>query len=768
MAEAERVVVEIEARTGALLTAVNNAGKATDAAMTQVERAASRAEGALQTAATGMGQAVDRAAAKIEGSSARAANATRNLGRQISDIGVGLSSGQSPFLIIAQQAPQVADALADTGGKAARLATFFAGPWGAALLAAGSALGVLVGKALESGESIESLVERLRLNAERANQSATANDRFGRTLEGVEQAAEAAEKAVAALNGRNKTQAQTALQAADTALQNVETLRLETQAAIELAKALYEAQRARASGPGERGDLASLGLSTSFNRIGEAEARLGRLDNVLERIRNSRGVLNSFVELERANVSVQDQINQKYDTRLEAARRLRAENQLNAQQLREQVKAINAARDAELNRARQTSGARRRSGQGAGETASLLFPVEGGRISSGVGSRRAPTAGASTNHAGIDVAVPIGTNVRAGASGVVVYAGRLGGYGNAVVVDYGAGTIAKYGHLSNLLTKSGDRVSAGDVIAQSGNTGRSTGPHLHYEVRTNGRVVDPRGRVRVGNQDLAVARDYAQAQREADRTQAGLERGVFNADDLERALADRLRMLSSADVANILGREGVDWRGPSADVEEYDRNKVVAGQMTEEVRRQQRDKQEQDIRTLADLYQDLFTGGVSSIWQTFEREGLRAIALVLAQLTIGKSLGDAVGTAVGGSFGGLFGGLPGFAQGGSFTIGGRGGLDRNVLSVNGSPVARVNQGERLDIVPSNVLAKSNSGPRHFHIAVDARNSVTPASFARELSSEILAQADAMDRGRQGETLRAAPAVVQRAQRYGGA
>lgn len=91
----------------------------------------------------------------IERSAGAAANASRNMGRQIADIGTQLAGGQSPFLILAQQAPQVADALADTGGKAARVAAFFAGPWGAAILAAASVVGVLVGKMYEAGSAAD-------------------------------------------------------------------------------------------------------------------------------------------------------------------------------------------------------------------------------------------------------------------------------------------------------------------------------------------------------------------------------------------------------------------------------------------------------------------------------------------------------------------------------------------------------------------------------------------------------------------------------------
>ncbi|MFS0771034.1 phage tail length tape measure family protein [Sphingomonas sp. 1P08PE] len=125
---ADSVVVELIAKTDGYTAVVTGAASATETSMSRIERSASRAEG------------------QIVRSSAAMANAQRNLGRQIADIGVGLSSGQSPFLILAQQAPQVADALADTGGRAARVASFFAGPWGAALLAAGSVAALLAEK----------------------------------------------------------------------------------------------------------------------------------------------------------------------------------------------------------------------------------------------------------------------------------------------------------------------------------------------------------------------------------------------------------------------------------------------------------------------------------------------------------------------------------------------------------------------------------------------------------------------------------------------
>lgn len=120
-----------------------------------------------------------------------------------------------------------------------------------------------------------------------------------------------------------------------------------------------------------------------------------------------------------------------------------------------------------------------------------IKPISGGRLSSGFGARSAPTKGASTNHKGIDWAVPIGTRVVASNAGTVVHAGWASGYGYAVYINHADGRQTRYGHLSKVLVKTGQTVSQGERIALSGNTGRSTGPHVHFEIRINGNAVNP-------------------------------------------------------------------------------------------------------------------------------------------------------------------------------------------------------------------------------------------------------------------------------------
>lgn len=118
-------------------------------------------------------------------------------------------------------------------------------------------------------------------------------------------------------------------------------------------------------------------------------------------------------------------------------------------------------------------------------------PSPASDITSDFGNRLDPFLGRLALHAGIDFRATVGTRIRATAPGTVTNAGQTGGYGNMVEIDHGNGVSSRYAHLSMVLVKVGDRIKAGDVVAKSGNTGRSTGPHLHYEVRLNGQAVDP-------------------------------------------------------------------------------------------------------------------------------------------------------------------------------------------------------------------------------------------------------------------------------------
>ncbi len=118
-------------------------------------------------------------------------------------------------------------------------------------------------------------------------------------------------------------------------------------------------------------------------------------------------------------------------------------------------------------------------------TGSFAKPTSRGYITSGFGWRW------GRRHNGIDIGIPIGTDVKAADGGVVVFSGTKGGYGKAIVIDHGANMQTLYAHNSKLHVKVGDKVFKGQIIATSGNTGRSTGPHLHFEIKKNGVPQNP-------------------------------------------------------------------------------------------------------------------------------------------------------------------------------------------------------------------------------------------------------------------------------------
>jgi murein DD-endopeptidase MepM/ murein hydrolase activator NlpD len=121
----------------------------------------------------------------------------------------------------------------------------------------------------------------------------------------------------------------------------------------------------------------------------------------------------------------------------------------------------------------------------------MRTPIDGARLSSSFGMRRHPILGYSRMHTGVDFAAPSGTPIYAAGDGVVRFAGRKGGYGNYVQIRHNSEFATAYAHMSRILVRNGERVEQGDVIGRVGSTGRSTGPHLHYEIIRNGQKVNP-------------------------------------------------------------------------------------------------------------------------------------------------------------------------------------------------------------------------------------------------------------------------------------
>ncbi len=138
----------------------------------------------------------------------------------------------------------------------------------------------------------------------------------------------------------------------------------------------------------------------------------------------------------------------------------------------------------------------------AAEAAPLRRPIEAAErnLTSNFGTRKDPFTGAATMHAGMDFRAPVGTSVVATAAGRVITASVIGGYGNLVELDHGNGVVTRYGHLSAFQVSVGQTVQPDTVIGLVGSTGRSTGPHLHYETRLAGVAVDPMRFLKAGAQ----------------------------------------------------------------------------------------------------------------------------------------------------------------------------------------------------------------------------------------------------------------------------
>ncbi len=136
-----------------------------------------------------------------------------------------------------------------------------------------------------------------------------------------------------------------------------------------------------------------------------------------------------------------------------------------------------------------------------------LYPVEMqyARKSSGFGRRSAPVKGASTSHKGVDLAAPIGTPIYVTGDGVVTRAGWANGYGKVVYVDHGNGIETRYAHMSGFATEAGTPVRKGDLIGYVGSTGRSSGPHLHYEVRIDGVAQNPTSFMQEARENIQMA-----------------------------------------------------------------------------------------------------------------------------------------------------------------------------------------------------------------------------------------------------------------------
>ena len=239
-------------------------------------------------------------------------------------------------------------------------------------------------------------------------------------------------------------------------------------------------------------------IDSDINLISEIKKERAQIEAHKKKLEEDRAKL---VDLEKAALAKQAEIEQKKAERnvvLQKAQNDRAVAMQAIEELNASSAQISAMlKERQAARAAAAAAADQSAGQGSSYTwvqgtGQLGWPVSG-EITSPYGYRVHPIWGTTIYHSGIDIGVDEGTPVHAADSGVIVWAGWMGGYGYAVVIDHGNGLSTLYGHNSELAVDEGQSVSKGQVVAYAGSTGNSTGPHVHFEVRENGDPVDPMG-----------------------------------------------------------------------------------------------------------------------------------------------------------------------------------------------------------------------------------------------------------------------------------
>jgi len=783
--EADRVVVALIGDTKGLDGPVNSSAAQFDRNMSTIEQSATRAE------------------KQIVRSSGAIAAGQRNLGRQIADVGTQLGSGSSPFIILAQQLPQVADAVTDMGGKFGKVAGFLTSPWGAAALAATTVLVPLVAGLFRTGNEVDALVEKMRAQARQTENNRAAEDAWRITIEGVTEA-------IRRRREEQEKSLKTDQQAEQQALANARG-ELATQKGnlVDVQRDLARAQRLAVELRRQAADPNAEGTSESNTAVYEAAQR--RVETLRARVVALRkSVADAEASVRGAEIPIGERevegrvdaaaaATNRYTAALGRLREERTRGAISQKQYNVELEVERRKRDAAIKAAQDARNTRTDA-----DTTPFLRPVAGGTTSGRYGEKR-PRHG----HAGIDIAVPVGTSVSAAAAGTIIESGTLPGYGNVVIIDHGRGTTTRYAHLSKLLGAKGDVVGAGDVIGLSGGkrgaagAGNSQGPHLHYEVRRNGRPVDPNGaafpidpatarkaRDTIREDfdklwdDLASGASGAREKitNEFETLEDGLDPSARAARDLQETIdkIEKARLIGIVDdaraaelqlrathlaAADLLGAAiNIEGLRAGAGVEKGELDEREGREREAEDRIQAR--REDHVHDLANLYETLFSGGTLNLWDEFKQQGLRALAELAAQQTFKLITGNTVGLASGGGiFGSIIGSLFGRASGGHVA-------PRSIHRVNessgGVELLRMGPqgGEVIPLGQTRATASGGTVNRIYNISVSADNSVTPAGFARGLASQILGEARRMDAQASRETLRAVPGTIAKANRYG--
>jgi murein DD-endopeptidase MepM/ murein hydrolase activator NlpD len=502
-------------------------------------------------------QSQDRAATAARGHNMAMVQGSQ----QVQDFFIQVGGGQNIMAAFAMQASQMAFVLQGVGGSAGKVAGFLSGPWGAAVLGGMTLLTLFGDKLFDTTSALEKETKALEKNQQKSLAAEEAKRAFAKTAPGVIETLRSITAEIERQNlslDENIRLQQKQLEGGVNIVTGDRNKKQE-----ELAKAKRELEDARRNrdntGNAGSGAEAAAVLATAETRFQTAQAKVKKLEADIARINTvvaeaeRAARMAEFPLIERRAKEATDRsaaIEGQFRRELEIERERRAQNKITADELlRREINIQNRRKAALEEEAKLRKEARGRGPDG--DLTTFGWPVRGpqtGKFNEQRVGRR---------HAGVDIAVPVGTKVEATAAGTIIESGTLPGYGNVIIIDHGRGTTTRYAHLSKLIAPEGSFVEKGQVIGLSGGAkgapgaGNSRGPHVHYEVRQNGRAVDP-GKGQFATDTLAV-------QEQAEDAQAKLAKQ--KAEEEERALAamnqqvDAAAQLFRFDTMRLQGQE---------------------------------------------------------------------------------------------------------------------------------------------------------------------------------------------------------------------
>lgn len=510
-------------------------------------------------------------------------SAMQQVSFQIGDIAQGYAAGTPAATIFAQQSGQLIQAfqlMIPAGEGALGVIAGFA-PWvGAAMVV----LTPFVAKLFESGDAIEKEVDKLKKDSQETEINRQARERFNDTLDGQiakwKELNDEIQKSILT----QQQQEYGKFAELNTALNKFYADRIKF--TNDLTRAQGDLNTATAQYSKYLKDVQSGAIAADDGGVGNglraavnaARARVTQIQSDLDRTKAKIAPAENAVRaaqtplLERGvttSIDAATAATERYTFALGQLRQEFAKGAISQTQFDAGVRKVQIERDRDLKKARDDKAEADRLAK-QGPLTSFLAPVTG-PITSPFGAKRS-----YETHPGVDIAVPVGTPVRAPAGGTVDAAALMGKLGNTIVINFGGGTTGRFGHLEKFNVKPGDTVNAGDIIGYSGGAkgaegaGNSTGPHLHYEIRRNGKLVNPMAG-RFPTDSGAAADDAAKRQAIAQR----------NADQLveaQRRAADTVLSISAAwdKQPTLIDRARVETNKLNEIIEKYKGNTDAA------------------------------------------------------------------------------------------------------------------------------------------------------------------------------------------------